>query len=236
MNAIDIAILFILAASIIYGCYRGFLHTILSMACCILAFLVAVIFGPSLASSVSSNESIQSTLVNYTDALTRVDDTSLANQQIAGQMDEGVISRILENVNLPDPIKNILENNLKGQVFSNTSVSTVNGYVSNTVVFVAIQVLSFIVCFIVSYLVLSIVLSLVQHVFKLPLLRQADWLAGGIFGLLRGALVIYVLFLLLPVLKTVVPLDSFTDMVDQSALAPIFQSNGFFSGVISGII
>ena len=112
MNAIDIAILFILAASIIYGCYRGFVHTILSMACCILAFLVAVIFGPSLASSVSSNESIQSTLVNYTDALTRVDDTTLANQQIAGQMDDGVIGRILENVNLPDPIKNILENNL----------------------------------------------------------------------------------------------------------------------------
>ena len=83
---------------------------------------------------------------------------------------------------------------------------------------------------------LSIVLSLVQHVFKLPPLRQADWLAGGIFGLLRGALIIYVLFLMLPVLKTIVPLDSFNEMVDQSALAPIFQSSGFFSGVISGII
>ena len=236
MNAIDIAILFILAASVIYGCYRGFVHTILSMACCLLSFLLAIFFAPPLATAVSNNESIQSTLVNYTDALTRVEDTSLANQQIAGQIDDSVISRILDNVNLPDPIKNILENNLKGNVFSNTSVNTVNGYVSNTVVFVAIQVLSFIACFIVSYLVLSVILSLVQHVFKLPLLRQADWLAGGVFGLLRGALIIYVLFLLLPVLKTIVPLDSFSDMVEQSALSSIFQSDGFFSGVISGII
>ena len=99
---------------------------------------------------------------------------------------------------------------------------------------VALNALCYIVCFAVSFLVLSVVLSLIQHVFKLPLLKQLDWLAGGIFGLIRGALLLYVIFLLIPILSTVIPLDAFNDLLAQSTLAPIFQSDGFFAGVISG--
>ena len=83
---------------------------------------------------------------------------------------------------------------------------------------------------------LSVVVSLIQHVFKLPLLKQMDWLAGGIFGLARGALLVYVIFLLVPVLSTIIPLDAFNDLLAQSTLAPIFQSDGFFAQVIAGHI
>ena len=57
----------------------------------------------------------------------------------------------------------------------------------------------------------------------------------GIKGL-RGGLILYVLFLLIPILSTVIPLDSFNDMLAQSTLAPIFQSDGFFAQVIAGKI
>ena len=78
------------------------------------------------------------------------------------------------------------------------------------------------------------IVSLIQHVFKLPLLKQLDWLAGGLFGLARGALIVYVLFLLIPILSTVIPMDAFNELVAQSMLAPIFQSDGFFARVVSG--
>ena len=47
---------------------------------------------------------------------------------------------------------------------------------------------------------------------------------------------VYVIFLLIPILSTVIPLDSFNDVLDKSTLAPIFQSDGFFAQVISGKI
>jgi len=233
MNTIDIIILVIVAASVIYGFYRGFVQTILSVACCLLSVLLAFTFGPKLAAAVSNYQGVSSSLATYTDAVARVGDYELASVPVS-QLNDGIIGQVLSSVTLPAPIASILENNLKGQVFSGTGLNTVNDYVSNTVVAVAINVLSFIVCFAVSYLILSIVISLIQHVFKLPLLRQLDWLAGGIFGLVRGVLIVYVLFLLIPVVSTILPIDTFNDLVAQSTLAPIFQSDGFFAGVIAG--
>ncbi len=234
MNVIDIVILVILGTSLIYGLYRGFIHTILSVACCLLSVFLAFSYGPKLAQVVSGNQGVSSTLATYTDAVTRVGDFSLANTPVS-ELTDGMVEKVLQSVSLPEPIASILKNNLTSQTFAGTGLTTVNQYVSNTVVAVAVNILCYIVCFAVSYLVLSLVLSLVQAVFKLPLLKQLDWLAGGIFGLIRGALLLYVIFLLIPILSTVIPLDAFNDLLAQSALAPIFQSNGFFGSVISGI-
>ena len=61
-----------------------------------------------------------------------------------------------------------------------------------------------------------------------------DWLAGGAFGLVRGAVLVYVIFLLVPILSTVLPVDGFELLLEESKLASLFMSDGFFAGVIAG--
>ena len=233
MNIIDIGILVIIGASVIYGLYRGFVHTLLSVACCLISVFLAFTYGPRLAQVVSGNETISSVLTNGTDAFTRVGDTSLANTPV-DQLPAGLMEQVLGSVSLPEPIANILASNIRSQAFAGTGLTTVNEYVSNTVVGIAVSILCFIAVYAVSYLALSVVCGLIQAVFKLPLLKHLDWLAGGVFGLVRGGMILYVLFLLLPIISTVIPLDTLNDLLSQSTLAPIFQSNGFFAGVISG--
>ena len=233
MNIIDIIILVILGVSMIYGVYRGFVHTLLSVACCLLSVLIAFAFGPRLSAIVSSSKGVSSTLATYTDAVARVGDYDLAAANVS-QLSDSLVNQVLESVSLPQSIQNILRSNLSNQSFAGTGLSTVNDYVSNTVVAVAINILCFLACFALSYVVLSLLLSLIQHVFRLPLLRQLDWLAGGAFGLMRGALLLYALFLVVPLLSTIIPLDAFNELLSQSALSPIFQSDGLFARVISG--
>lgn len=233
MNIIDIIILVILGVSMIYGVYRGFVHTLLSVACCLLSVLIAFAFGPRLSAIVSNSKGVSSTLATYTDAVARVGDYDLAAANVS-QLSDSLINQVLESVSLPQSIQNILRSNLSNQSFAGTGLSTVNDYVSNTVVAVAINILCFLACFALSYVVLSLLLSLIQHVFRLPLLRQLDWLAGGAFGLMRGALLLYALFLVVPLLSTIIPLDAFNELLSQSALSPIFQSDGLFARVISG--
>lgn len=233
MNVIDIVILVILGVSITYGLYRGFVHTILSVACCLISIFLAFSFGPKLAAVVSGSEGVSSTLATYTDAVARVGDYDLASTSV-DYLSQGVVDQILESVALPTSISEILEDNLLNRVFAHVGLSTVNDYVSNTVVAVAINALSYILCFAASYLLLSLVVSLIRHVFRFPLLKQLDWLAGGLFGLVRGAIVLYIIFLIVPILSTIIPIDSFDEVLAQSTLAPIFQSNGFFASVIAG--
>ena len=234
MNIIDLVILVILGASVILGLYKGFLHTVLSVACCLISILVAFSFGPRLADIVSGNQSISSSLATFTDAVARVGDYELATTEVQ-QMDDSLISRVLDSVGLPDSIGSILRSNIKTRNYENSGLSTVNDYVSNTVVAVALDIICFIAAFALCYLVLSLVVSLIQHVFKLPLLKQLDWLAGGAFGLIRGSVVLYVIFLAIPILSTIIPLDAFNKLLDESTLAGIFQSDGFFTQVIGNI-
>ena len=235
MNVIDIVIIAIIAASVIYGLYRGFVQTLLSVACCLISIVVAFAYGPKVADMVSNNQGVSSTLATYTDAVTRVGDYSLASTPVS-QLSDGVIQQVLDSVNLPESIASILRGNLKNQNFEGTGLNMVNDYVSNTVVAVAVSILSFIAVYAACYLALSIIVSLIKHVFELPLLKQMDWLAGGVFGLARGALLLYVVFLVIPILSTIIPMEDFNDMLAQSTLAPIFQSDGFFAQVIAGKI
>ena len=232
-NVIDIGIIVILGASLVFGIYRGFVQTILSVACCLISVVLAFSFGPKLAAIVSGSEGISTTLATYTDAVARVGDYNLASLSV-DQLPVDRIDQILSSVSLPEPIANILSSNLKNKVFANSGLTTVNDYVSNTVVGVAVNILCFIAVYAVAYLVLSVLAGLINAVFKLPLLKHLDWLAGGVFGLIRGALILYVIFLIIPILSTVIPMDAFNELMAQSKLAPIFQSDGFFARVISG--
>ncbi len=233
MNVIDIGILIIIGASVVYGLYRGFVHTLLSVACCLISVFVAFSYGPKLSAMISGSQGVTSTLATYTDAVARVGDYGLASTPVS-QLSDNVIQQVLSSVSLPEPIEAILRNNLQGQVFAKDGLTTVNDYVSNTVVAIAVDILCYIAVFALCFLVLSVLVSLIQHVFKLPLLKQLDWLAGGAFGLVRGALLLYVFFLIMPILSTIIPMDAFNDLLAQSTLAPIFQSDGFFARVISG--
>ncbi len=235
MNLIDIVILAVLGISIIYGLYRGFVQTILSVACCLISIFVAFAFGPQLSKVLRGNQGVTSTLATYTDAVARVGDYDLASMQV-NNLPDSVIQQVLSSVELPDAISSILQTNLQKQSFLGTAQNTINDYVQNTIVAVAVNALCFIACFVVAYVLLSIVVNLIQHVFRLPLLKQLDWLAGAAFGLVRGAVILYVIFLLMPILSTIVPLDAFNELLETSKLAGIFMSDGFFAGVISGKI
>ena len=233
MNIIDIGILIILAVSVIYGLYKGFLHTVLSLACCLISLAVAFACGPMLSEIISGRPGVSASLATYTDAVARVGDWDLAATPV-DQLSQSAIDQVLGSVHLPESISKVLQSNLESRAFAGTGLTTVNDYVSNTVVRAAVNVLSYIACYALSFLVLSMIVNLIHHVFQLPLLKQLDWLAGGAFGLVRGAMIVYVLFLLLPIFSTVVPLPQFDALLSQSALAPVFQSNGFIASVIAG--
>ncbi len=235
MNIIDIVILAVLGISVVYGFYRGFLHTLLSVACCLLSVLIAMSFAPQLAHALRGNQGVSSTLATYTDAVARVGDYDLASTDVAS-LTPDIITRVLQSVSLPEEISGILQNNLENKSFLGSGLNTVNDYVSSTVVAVAIDAICYILVFIVAYLLLSIVVSLIQHVFKLPILKQLDWLAGGAFGLLRGGMVLYVLFLILPIVRTIIPLNDFDMLLNASRLAGIFSNEGFFASIIAKMV
>lgn len=78
MNIMDIVILAVLAVSVIFGMYRGFISGVLSVAALIGALAAAFFISPSLAAWLQGNETLVNTLMYYTDAGSRIKDLDLS--------------------------------------------------------------------------------------------------------------------------------------------------------------
>lgn len=233
MNVIDIVILAILGLSVLIGLYRGFIASVASLGGCVLSLGISFWLNPKVVEWVKSNPDLIKNLMSYTDAGTRLGDQALAQTSVANLSGAG-ITEILNRVNLPGPLRTLLQNNLENQVFRSAGLQAVGDYVSQTVVSAVLNVICFIACFLVCFLLMHFVLNFLKAVFRFPVLKQMNSLAGGLFGLLRGGILCFVAFALLPLIQTVVPIQGLNDLVAASSLAPIFNSDQLILAIMNG--
>ncbi len=231
MNVVDIVILAILGLSVLVGLYRGFISSVASMGGCLLSLGLSFWLSPKLADVIQNNPDILRTLASYTDAATKLGDQSLAAGSVATLTENG-IAEIISRVSLPAPLSTLLQNNLQNKVYG--TAADVGTYISQTIIGAILNVICFIVCFLALMLVIHLVISFLKVVFKFPVLKQLNSLAGGIFGLLRGALLCFVAFALLPLVQTLLPMKEVSQLVEQSALAPLFNSGNLILAVMKG--
>lgn len=219
MNIIDIIILAVLAISVLNGLHRGFISGVLSLAALIGSAALAFMVSGDLAAWLQGNRTLVDTLAYYTDAGSRISDLNLSLLQVS-QVTENSLAQILQDANLPAAFESAF---LTG-IGSASGTQTIAQLMSQTIVSVAISILSYLICFLISFIVLTFVIHLLIYVFELPVLRHLDAFVGGVFGLLRGVMLVFIFFMLVPIVLAVVPIDMLSELIEQSQLAPMFDS------------
>lgn len=230
MNIIDILILAVLAVSVIYGMHRGFVSGVLSVAALIGAAALSFAMSGQLAAWLKGNQTLVNTLMYYTDASSRVSSLDLSLMSVS-QVTESTLAQILSSAHLPAAFESAFIAGIR----TATGGTTITELLSQTIVSVSISILSFLICFFVSYIVATFVIHLICYVFELPVLRHLDALIGGVFGLLRGVLLLFILFALVPIVLAVAPVPQIEEMIAASRMAPMFDSQLILSILRSSI-
>ncbi len=233
MNIIDIVILGIIGLSVLVGLYRGFISSVASLGGCVLSLGLSFWLNPKLVTWVQSNPDFVRTLMSFTDASTRLGDQTLAQTNVA-TLTGDKITEIISRVSLPAPLDSLLRTNLEKQIFAPSNLSQVGDYVSQTIVGAVLNVICFILCFLACFIILHFLLNFLKAVFKFPVLKQLNSLAGGAFGLLRGALLCFIAFALLPLVQTMLPVDNLQELLASSTLAPLFNSQNLILAIMNG--
>ena len=224
MNIIDILILIIIGVSVIFGMYCGFISGVLSVAALIGAAALALLTSGDLAAWLKGNETLVETLMYYTDAGSRVSNLDLSLMSVS-QVSSSALAQILQSANLPAAFESAFITAVEAASASMTaSAMTIAELLSQTIVSVSISILSFLICFFLAYVVATFVIHLINYVFELPVLRHLDSLIGGVFGLARGVLLVFILFALIPIVLAVAPVEQISDLIAASRLAPMFDS------------
>ena len=234
MNPVDLVILGILAVSVLFGLYRGFIASVASMGGSLLSLGLSFWLSPMVADFLRNNTSLSNTLMSYADAATRLKDSTLSGLSVQGLTSES-ISSILGRASLPAPLDKLLQNNLEQQVYKAANIpQDVGHYVTQTIVSALMNVICFVVTFVLLLILFHVIINLLKAIFRFPVLKQLNALAGGAFGLLRGALLCFVLFALVPLLQTVIPVEGFSEMIQNSTLAPVFNSGSLILSIMNG--
>lgn len=234
MNIVDYIIIGVIGLSLLIGFYRGFVSSVMNAGGCLAAFGLSFVLYPKMAALIQGNQELVRTLLHYTDASSRLGDLEMAITNVATLTKEK-IADIIEKVSLPPPLNTLLQVNLENQAYAaSAGIDTVADYVSQTILTACINILCFVVCFVLVYLALSILVNALKAVFQFPVLKQLDWLAGGVFGFLRGVVICYALFAVVPLVLTVVPVDFISQMLEESTFAPVFNNGSLILAIMNG--
>ena len=245
MNVIDILFILVLGYSLLAGMYKGFVASGLSLLWFVASWFGAYFSYGTLMRVALSNGTIMGFCSNLLEASSffQGTDASLAVSQMAGN---SAFDRIAEYISEKIPLigdafaSNVNAQAFAGQVFGNTQLTTLADYLDQTVWTAVFGVLSFIVMFALIYVVVTLFVNLLNHVISFPVLRKVDWLVGGVFGLMRGAVVCMVLYVVANYLMTMfIPQESaIYGLIQGSKLLNFVSSITFLDvkGILNAII
>lgn len=233
MNMIDIIVLGLLALFVLNGINRGFLPSIMNLAGLFISWIVSFLAYPALSRKFCGSE-LFSSLRFYIEGAEKVGDFEIAKQAVTN-FSPAQLEEIVSNANLAAPYHRSVLENLKGLVFQGEGLTTVGEYFDATIYYTIINILAFVVLFLCIYVVLMLVTNAAGYSLDLPELRHFDRPLGGAVAFVRGFLLMYVFFMLIPIALILMPISLVTDIVNNSFMCSLFYNGSIVLRFISGM-
>lgn len=234
MNLLDLIVILILALYVLYGYYRGFFNSVLSIGAYIISWGTGMLFFNAVGTLIKSNESFYNTMLYYTEGSEYIGNVELANTPVS-QINLDQLGDLISKSSLPHPMDNQVKVNVSAEAFSDLGITTLGDYFNQTIVCVFINIIAFLLIFIIVRLIMGMVINSADHAGVFPALRHSDSLIGAGFGALRGVLALFLLMMLTPLVLTVLPFDFIAEQVQSSFFAPFFYHSNFLLSLIPGV-
>jgi|LSQX01.2.fsa_nt_gb hypothetical protein len=231
MNLVDLAILLIMAVSMVVGMYNGFLLSSLHAASFFISWLGAVIFYPLITKFILKiYPSLLQVITLYAEGSVHIPSVEDRQASITSFTVERV-SEIVEQSQLPNPFSKILISDFTKPL---EGVFSLGEYFDSTIAVVIINIISFLLLFMLLKLVFIVIISIYKTVNDLPVLRKHDSLAGAGMGLIRSFFILNFIFALVPILLVLAPADIINDFIEGSKLAGFFHHSNIFTAFVRG--
>ena len=235
INLIDVAIVAIIGLSVAYGLYSGLLSSVMNIVGLVVAWACAIFAYPTLSEWIVENTDWLQQIVHYTEGASSITSLETARTAVSG-VSESFVIQAVNNANFPWPFSTMVYENIMGEAYAAHGLTTIADYFNYTLGYAALNIISFILILVIVYALFSMVNVLISYVAKLPVLRQFDSLLGGGFGLIRGIFIVFVIFMLVPVMLAVVPVTLVQEMIDESRLASFFYEGNFILSAIRSVL
>lgn len=216
MNWVLIVVLAVLAVFTLVGMYRGIIKMIFSVVSLVGTLIAVFILLPLITGVVKDNTKVYESIQAIVEEQVLPEDMfELKNE-----------SEIIDSLDFPAAIKDMLRENNTAQKYAELGVSTLRGYMINYISDLIFNVIMFVVGFLVVFIVLRIIFGLISVLARLPVLKEINGLAGAAAGFVMGLALVWLAFAVITIFGSSALSKAVFDAVNDSALlAFIYEKN-----------
>ena len=225
MNIIDFLIIFMIGLYFVSGMYKGFVWSASTFGVSIVACLLAFLLMGTVSNSIIKNEKLYNSMLSYTEGSEAIYDVELVKSDI----------KSLSNSEIAYPLKERVYENIMTEAFKAEGITTLGDYFNESIVRVIINIVAFIIVYLAVRVLFTFVICWLDYAFIFPQLRKVDFIIGGAVGLARSIIGICVIFMLMPIILTVLPFDALEQLVSSSAIASFFYQSNILLKLIPGV-
>ena len=220
---IDIILLVIFAAVIISSIKKGFFRSLFDLIGSILAFILSRIFASSAAPAIFSSIIAPGAEKHLAASLSEIGTTDYVTQveQAINSIPEG-LTGVMEIIGFEKQalVEKVSSLNLNGDNLVESIMNTVVEPVGTAVIqFVLVALLAFVLIFVIK-LVVKILDKIIT---KLPVIGKFNSVLGGLFGAVRGLIVVGIFAMLISVAAGFINNQEFIALVDNSFIVSTFE-------------
>lgn len=219
---IDIVFLIVFAVCIITGFIKGFVKSLMDLITNILAVVVARVLSVQLAPQVFSKFFETSIAERLEAEVSTLGNSATAQVQSALDSIPESMSGFLSLLGMDTTA---LTESLSQQI-SASGGDVIDALMLNVVtpvMTVIIKIILFVAIFALSILVLKLFTIIIEKFAELPVIKQANGVFGGVFGAVKGIVVIAVLCFAVTLIAGFIDNGAFLTAVDNSKIVNVFN-------------
>lgn len=219
---IDIVFLIVFAVCIITGFIKGFVKSLMDLITNILAIIVARVLSVQLAPLVFTKYFENSIVTRLETGIATFGDSATEQVQTALNSIPESMNGFLSLLGLDTAA---LTESLTQQLTANGG-DVINALMQNIitpVMTVIIKIILFVAIFALSILILKLFTLIIEKFAELPVIKQANGIFGGVFGAVKGIVIVAVLCFAVTLIAGFIDNGTFLTAVDNSRIINIFN-------------
>lgn len=227
MNWLLIIVLAIIVVNAFVGRKVGFIKTVFSLCSMIVALILTVWISPTVNDLMKSNDKIHGYITEKVEVIV---------QSEFEDGEEEAQDTIIENLPLPQSIKDSLIENQDSQIYGVLTAGSLKEYIVNYLVNIIINALAFIATFVLILIILWILCFALNLISKLPILNSINKTAGLLAGLVHGLVIVWIFFILITVFGSTEIGQQALKMIGESEILSLIYNNNLLLSFVTGAI
>lgn len=142
----------------------------------------------------------------------------------------------IENLDLPDNVKDWLIANCNGETFLESGVDNVCSYIAKSLTAMVMRGISYMLTLLVLLLLLHILIMVLDVANYIPIVKSINKAGGAIFGAGQGILIVWIFMGIVTLLSTFSWAYQVMQMIDESPLLAWLYKKDIFLKIIVDIL